>query len=146
MNILAKSRNSSTRGARSALLATIVAWLGFLLQPCVMAATLTDSANSGDAVELSVVTHHGTAESCLHCVDADGAAASPVPGCLEASAAAQTNAAKGFDLGDDTSNSLAVTAPYPDVDFTRPRYTGAPGAEDLPRSVSLTVLNCVFLE
>jgi len=146
MNILAKNRKFHTRGARSALLATVVAWLGFLLQPCVMAATFMDSADSSDAVELSVVTHHGPAESCLHCIDTDGTAASPVSGCIEASAAAQSNATKGLDLGDDTWSPPAVTAPNPAVDVTRPRYIGAPGAEDLPRSVSLTVLNCVFLE
>lgn len=146
MKMFRKLTGFRSTGARSALLATIVAWLGFLLQPCVMAAPLTNSASSGDAVELSVVTHHGPAESCLHCVGTDGAAASPVAGCLEASAAAQTNPAKGFDLGDNTSNPPAVTASYPDVDFSGPRYIGAFGAEDLPRAVSLTVLNCVFLE
>lgn len=146
MNILARNRDLRTRGARSALLATAVAWLGFLLQPCVMAATLADSAASSDAAELSVVTHHGPAESCLHCVDSDDSAAPPVSGCVEASAAAQTNSAKGLDLGDDTGTSPAVTAPDPGIDATRPRHIGAPCAEDLPRSVSLTVLNCVFLE
>lgn len=146
MNILAKNRNFHTRGARSALLASIVAWLGFLLQPCVMAATLTDSTGSSDAVELSVVTHHGPSENCLHCVDSDGTAAAPVSSCVEATAAAQSNATKDLDLGDDTWTPPAVAALDPAVDVTRPPNIGVPCAEHLPRSVSLTVLNCVFLE
>lgn len=143
MDILAKTRNFRNR---SALLATIVAWLGFLLQPCVMAAGLPDSTVSGSAVELSVVTHHGPADRCLHCVGSDSAAASSVSGCLETSAAAQTTATKGLDLGDDTWSPPAITGPEPGVDCSRFRYIGVPCAEDLPRPVSLTVLFCVFLE
>ena len=149
MNVLATIRNTRSRRARSALTLGLLGWLGFLLQPCVMAATPPGMVDAVDNPELSVVTHHGQgvpAEQCLHCVDAT-ATSKLLPGsCDEPAASSYSPAAKPFDAGGDGWNPAvpisigldALKGPAPTQAVLR--------EEHLPRPVSFTVAYCVFLE
>lgn len=149
MNVLATTRNIRNRGARSALTLGLLAWLGFLLQPCAMAAPLAGIVDAGDGVELTVVTHHGPGlpeEQCLHCVD-DASTGNLLPqSCDDSAASSHSPAAKSFDPGGDGWSPAVSVVIRPESLRNIARLQAAPRAENLPRPVSLTVAYCVFLE
>jgi hypothetical protein len=127
----------------------MVAWLGFLVQPCASAVPLVGNGEMGRDIELSVVTHHGPgnpAGQCLHCVGATSGRNLLPDDCDGAAAASQAPAAKPLDSGEDgwspalpAANSPVIERPaHLSVDMCRTGH--------LPRPVSLTVVYCVFLE
>jgi hypothetical protein len=146
MTVFDKIRNIRGRKARSAMAVAIVAWLGFLLQPCVMAASLAGTADVTNGVELSIVTHHGPAiptEQCLHCDDAGES----LPGsCDEIVASGNSSTSKPADSGMDCGNAAAPAGMIPDIWRTAPQPLGPPQAEDLPSPVAFTEAYCVYLE
>lgn len=149
MNVLATIRNIRKRGARSALTLGILAWLGFLLQPCVMAATPPGLVDAVVTPELSIVTHHGQgmpAEECLHCGDATATSRLLPESCDEPAASSHSPSAKPFDAGGDGWNPAVPIAIGLDS-LRDPAPTQAVLREEhLPRPVSFTVAYCVFLE
>jgi len=149
MNVLATTRHIRNRGARSALTVGLLAWLGFLLQPCAMAAPLAGIVDAGDGVELTVITHHGPglpAEQCLHCVD-DTSTGNLLPqSCDDSAASSHSSAAKSFEPDGDGWSPAVLVVISPDSLQYIARLQAGPRAENLPRPVSLTVAYCVFLE
>jgi hypothetical protein len=145
MNILATIRNLRSVSARGALAVAMVAWLGFLLQPCVMAAPLAGTADDANRVELSIVTHHDAsipAEQCLHCDDYGDALPA---GCDDIAAPGNPAAAKPLDSGAD-GGSAVVTAVFPDVRQITAGPVEPLQAEHLPPPVAFTEAYCVYLE
>lgn len=145
MNILATTRNFRSVSARGALAAAMVAWLGFLLQPCVMAASLAGTTDDTSHVEISIVTHHGAgipAEQCLHC---DEYGDSLPIGCDDSVASGTSAAAKPVDTGADGGSAVA-----PSVLVGIRQIASGPveplRAEHLPPPVAFTEAYCVYLE
>ncbi len=146
MKILAKARNIRHRSAQGALAAGLLAWLGLLLQPCVMAASLAGTADDADSVELSIVVHHGpgiSAEQCLHCDDSDSL--SPV-NCDDIVASSNFSSPKSADTGADGGNAAAPAATVPEIQRTAAEPGWLPQAEHLPPPVAFTEAYCVYLE
>lgn len=148
MNVLATARNIRHRGARSALIAGLFAWLSFLVQPCVVAAPLAGTAGQHDAGP-PAGTHYGSgsrSDTCLHCFD-DTSTRNFVPStCDDASAASQSPVANPLDSGENGWTPALPFSILPDIHRVVLRSTGMHEAERLPRNVSLTVAYCVFLE
>jgi len=148
MNVLAAARNMRHRGARIALITGLFAWLSFLVQPCVMAAPLAGAAGQHGA-ETAAAAHYGSgspSDTCLHCVD-DTSTSKVVPDtCDDPSAASQSPAANPLDNGDSGWAPVLPFATLPDIHQVVLRSTGMPEAAHLPRTVSLTVAYCVYLE
>lgn len=148
MNVLATDRRNQRQGARRILIAGLVAWLSFTVQPCVMAAPLAGTAGSVD-FELSSVTHHGSgmpADECLHCVDVGSARAYAMGACDDVSIASASPATNPLD---DVESNWTPALPFsilPDVQQAIARSAGMHATEHLPRTVSLTVAYCVYLE
>jgi hypothetical protein len=146
MNVLATTRNRQSWSARSALAAATVAWLGFLLQPCVMAAPLAGKADVAHDVELSIVSHHGPdlpAEECLHCDDAGDL----LPGtCDDIVAPGNPSGSKPIDSGTDGGNAVAPAATIPAIRQIASETVEFPRAEHLPPPVDFTEAYCVYLE
>jgi hypothetical protein len=146
MNVLATTRNRRSWSARSALAAATVAWVGFLLQPCVMAAPRAGTADVAHDVELSIVSHHGPdlpAEECLHCDDADDL----LPGtCDNIVASGSPSGSKPIDGGTDGGNAAAPAATIPAIRQIVSKPIEFPRAEHLPPAVAFTEAYCVYLE
>ena len=149
MSSWVSDRKTHARGARGALIAGLVAWLSFVMQPCVMAAPFAATAGNHD-VELSSAAHHGSgipADACLHCVDAG-----PIPGvaagaCDDISIASLSTKTNPLDNADGSWTPAIPVSTLPDFRRIVPRSVGIPAAaEHLPRTVSLTVAYCVYLE
>lgn len=148
MNVLATDRRNQRQGVRRVLIAGLVAWLSFIVQPCLMAAPLAETAGSVD-FELSSVTHHGSgvpADECLHCVDVGSTRASAMGACDDVPIASASPATNPLD---DIESNWTPALPFsilPDVQRSIPRSAGMFATEHLPRTVSLTVAYCVYLE
>lgn len=149
MNVRVTDRQTHDRGARVALIAGLVAWLSFVIQPCVMAAPFAGTAGN-QHVELSEVADHGSgtpAHECLHCVDAG-----PIPGiaagaCDDATVASVSPRTSPLDNGDSSWTPAIPASVPPGIRQIVPRSVGIPaGAEHPPRTVSLTVAYCVYRE
>ena len=150
MSILARARNFRTQGARSALAAALVAWLGFLLQPCAMASSYDGPGVAENGIELSVFAHHpasgAPAEQCLHCADTTSTS-NLLPGsCEHTAAAGNAPGAKLPDSGQDDWGPVIPTVISQDIQQTFSRSVGSRRAECLPRHVSITTAFCVYLE
>jgi hypothetical protein len=149
MNSWVADRNTHVRSARSALIAGLVAWLSFVMQPCVMAAPLAGTAGNDD-VELSAETHHGSgipADACLHCIDVGSTPASASGACDDVSLVSVSPKTNPLDKADNSWTPAIPASLLPDVRQIVPRSVRvSAGAERLPRTVSLTVTYCVFLE
>ena len=146
MNVIRPIRGTSSTMARFALVAASIAWLGFLLQPCVMAASPTATVGGDRGVELSIVTHHGpgiAAEKCLHCdVTSD-----LLPDICNDNAASESySRPKPFDNGTDPGNPAAPTFTSLDSVNIAPVPIVLPRAEDLPPPIASTEAYCVYLE
>ena len=148
MNVLATARNFRHRGARSALIAGLFAWLSFLVQPCVIAAPLAGTAGLDGATPVAI-THYGSgipSDTCLHCLD-DTSQRNVVPDtCDDASAASQSTVANPLDSGENGWTPALPFSILPDMHRIILRSAGIPEVERLPRTVSLTVAYCVYLE
>jgi hypothetical protein len=146
MNVLATTRNLRSWSARSTLAAATVAWLGFLLQPCVMAAPLAGTVDVAHNVELSIVSHLGPdlpPEQCLHCDNAGDL----LPGtCDDIVVSGSASNSKPVDGGTDGSNAAAPPATIPATRQIVSESVGLPRAEHLPPSVAFTEAYCVYLE
>lgn len=149
MNILTTGRKNQGRGARTALIAGLVAWLSFIVQPCVMAAPLAGTAGHYD-VAVSSVAHHGSgapADECLHCVDVGSTRGLAAGACDNVSIAAASPKGKPLDNVESSWTPAVPFSILPDVQQIVPRSVGIPtAAEYLPRTVSITVACCVYLE
>lgn len=146
MNVLAEIRNLRSWSARSALAAAMLAWLGFLLQPCVMAAPLAGTADFAHDVELSIVSHLGPdlpAGQCLHCEDGGSL---PPDTCNDIAASGSPSGAKPVDGGTDGGNAAAPAATIPAIQQIDSEPVGFPRAEHLPPPVAFTEAYCVYLE
>lgn len=145
MNILATTRNFRRVSARSAMAASMFAWLGFLLQPCVMAASVAGAADNANRIELSIVTHHGAsipAEQCLHCEESGDLL--PVS-CDDFVASGNTSTAKPVDAGADGGSAIAPTV-FSDIRQIACGPVWYLRAEHLPPPVAFTEAYCVYLE
>ncbi len=145
MNSLGRIRNFRGQCGRNTLAAAMVGWLGFLLQPCVNAASVYGAPDGTNDVELSVVTHHGAgipAEQCLHCDDSGELL--PVS-CDDIVASGNTSTAKSVDTGVDGGCAVAPGL----LSDTRQVASGPVRllqAERLPPPVAFTEAYCVYLE
>mgnify|MGYP001609391886 CR=1 FL=1 len=149
MKTFYRLRNFRNASSRSTLIVASVAWLGFLLQPCVMAAPVAGAADSSGAIELSIVTHHGPgmpAEQCMHCGDGATTRNLLPESCDESSAASQSPSAKLPDADGDNWSPAVPVAINPEALRNIAPSKSAPRAEQLPRSVPFTVAYCVYLE
>ena len=84
-----------------------ITWLGFLLQPSVMAAFPTATFGGDNGVELSIVTCRGSgisADKCLHCDDIPDLLPEV---CDESAASGSYSSPKPFDSGTDDGNPTA---------------------------------------
>ncbi len=148
MNVLATDRRNQRQDARRVLIAGLVAWLGFIVQPCVMAAPLAKTAGNVD-VDLSSVTHHGSrvpADECLHCVDIGSTRAPAMDACDDVSIASASPATNPLDDVESNWTPVLTYSILPDVQRAIARFAGMFATEHLPRTVSLTVAYCVYLE
>lgn len=149
VNTWVTDRNTHVRSARSALIAGLVAWLSFVMQPCVMAAPLAGTAGKSD-VELSSLTHHDSgipSQACLHCVDAATTPGFASGVCDDISIASPSPKTNPLDNVDNGWTPAIPASLLPDIWPIVPRSVRLPaGADHLPRTVSLTVAYCVFLE
>jgi hypothetical protein len=128
-----------------ALAAAMVAWFGFLLQPCVMAASLAGAADNDSRVELAIVMHHGSgipAKQCLHCDEFGDALPA---GCDDIVAPGNSPAAKPLDTGAD-GGSAVIPAVFPDIRQIPSGSVAPLQAEHLPPQVAFTEAYCVYLE
>ena len=145
MNIFRPMRNSSSTKVRLTSVVASIAWLGFLLQPCVMASP--NAASNGDrGVELSIVTHHGpgiSAEKCLHCDDISDLLHDV---CDENAASGNYSGPKPFDNGTDDGNPAAPAFTSLDSVGIASGPIALWQAEDLPPPIALTEAYCVYLE
>jgi hypothetical protein len=146
MNVIRPIRGTSSTGIRFTLVAATIAWLGFLLQPCVMAASPTATVGGDSGVELSIVTHHGpgiSAEKCLHCDDISDLLPDV---CDENAASGGYSSPKSFDNGTDHGNPAAPAFTSLDSVGIAPGPIALPQAEDLPPPIALTEAYCVYVE
>jgi hypothetical protein len=146
MSIFAKARNIRHRSAKRALAAGVLAWLGLLLQPCVMAASFDGTPDDANSVQLSIVVHHGPgipAEQCLHCDDSDSL--SPV-NCDDIVASSSFSSPKSADTGADGGKASAPAATVSEIQRTAFEPGWIPQAEHLPPPVAFTEAYCVYLE
>ncbi len=146
MNVIRPIRGTSSTRARSTLLAASIAWFGFLLQPCVMAASPTATVGGDSGVELSIVTHHGpgiSAEKCLHCDDTGDLLPSI---CDDGAASSHYSNSKPFDKGTDHGNLATLASSSQDRTGIAHAPIAPPQAEDLPPPIALTEAYCVYLE
>lgn len=146
MNVIRPIRGTSSTGIRFTLVAASIAWLGFLLQPCVMAASLTATVGGDSGVELSIVTHHGpgiSAEKCLHCDDISDLLPDV---CDENAASGGYSSPKPFDNGTDHGNPAAPAFTSLDSVGIAPGPIALLQAEDLPPPIALIKAYCVYLE
>lgn len=149
MNVLATARNVRTRGARSALGLALLAWLGFLVQPCAVAAPFIGTGNAGNGVGVSVITQHRSgvaAEQRVHCVDARSTGHPVTRGCEDTAAAGNATATKPLDTGEDGGNPALPAEISPGIQRIVSRPIGTYRPERLPRPVPITVAYCVYLE
>lgn len=148
MNVLATARNTGRRGARNALIAGLVAWLSFLVQPCVVAAPLAGITVHAGAGPVAV-RHYGSgarSDTCLHCVDDSSTRNLVTDTCNDASAASQSPVANPLDSGENGWTPALPFSILPDIHQGVLRSTGKSAAVQPPRSVSITIAYCVYLE
>ncbi len=146
MNVLATTRTLRSWSARSALAAATVAWLGFLLQPCVMAAPLAGTADVAHDVELSIVSHLEPdlpGRQCLHCDDAGDLRPNA---CDDIVASESPSRSKPVDGGAEGGNAAAPVATIPAIQQIVSEPVRFPRAENLPRPLAFTEAYCVYLE
>lgn len=146
MNVIRQIRGTSSTRARFTLVAALIAWFGFLLQPCVMAASPITTIGGDSGVELSVFTHHGpgiSAEKCLHCDDISDLLPDV---CDENAAAGRNSSPKPFDNGTDDGSPAAPAFTSLDSVGIPPGPIALRQAEDLPPPIALTKAYCVYLE
>jgi hypothetical protein len=149
MKMFRKLTGFRSAGSRSTLIAASLAWLGLLLQPCVMAAPVPGAPDSSGTIELSFVMHHGPgmpAEQCVHCVDGTSTRSLLPESCDDTLASSHSPAAKSFDAeGIDWSPAVSVGISPHTLRHIAPSNS-PPRTEHLPRTVSLTIAYCVYLE
>jgi hypothetical protein len=149
MNVLATDRRNQRQGARRILIAGLVAWLSFIVQPCVMAAPLAGTAGSA-GFDLSSDTHHGSGmptDECLHCVDVGSTRGLATGACDDVSIASASPKTNSLDNFENSWTPAIAFSIIPDIRQIVPRSVGMPeAAELLPRTVPLTIAYCVYLE
>ena len=124
----------------------MVAWLVFLLQPCIMAAPLAGTAGVAHDVEVSLVSHLGPdlpAGQCLHCEDAHKLLPDT---CDDIVASGSPFGSKTGDGGTDGGSAAAPAATIPAIQQIDSDPVGFPRPEHLPPPVAFTEAYCVYLE
>ena len=148
MNNLTAFRKFRRSQTPRVLASLVLAWLTFVVQPCVMAAPEHDSEpaisanHSGHALYDDQMSTN-TSDTCPHCGDDVCVSTS---GC---DASAAVNSKGAASLADSGTAMFAVARNLWTDDAIQSRYTAfqyIPTPEALPRPVPLTVVHCVFLK
>ncbi len=143
-----KFRRSQTPRVFAALL---LAWLTFVVQPCVMAVSLSDEAAARVQMQIASDSHHDSAsqescEPCPHCGTSGPCDLAGVPSCDSPDAAKQNNVLKSVETGAEFLATMKSTWNEEIPRYDRVALTIVDAADLLPRPVSLSIAYCVFLK